>query len=333
MNDPVYARAERAQPIFDQRMQAIKDGGTSGYGGDLAGLDHSLKSQESYETKDARLAEEGREPNDLNRYTFTFPPEHYSQGVQEKYQQLRDDGFAPIEGTHSDTWQDPSYKGLNTSWRDNNEDSPTYGQPVEVQFHTPDSFQAKEDNHGLYELGQDRPGARTAERDYDKAEYKEATRHLQAERYQNVQQPENLESLHRAEPGIEQRSKQLGDCSEEVKETVRQDERALNERQSQARAESPSAESPSAQSPSAQSPSAQSPSAQSPSAESPRAESPSAESPSAESPSAQSPSAQSPSAQSPSSALDRQVDESNQAGDSATSTPSPDSETSRGAQR
>ncbi len=42
-------------------------------------------------------------------------------------------------------WDSPDYKGVNTRWLTSN------GQVFEVQFHTADSFQAKQLTHGAYE--------------------------------------------------------------------------------------------------------------------------------------------------------------------------------------
>jgi hypothetical protein len=43
-------------------------------------------------------------------------------------------------------WEDPQYKGVNTRWLTSE------GQRFEVQFHTPESYHAKQEiTHGAYE--------------------------------------------------------------------------------------------------------------------------------------------------------------------------------------
>lgn len=251
--DEIYARAQRAKANFDERMHNVKQQGRSDYGGDLVGTADSLKSRESFDAKEARAVDAGVELYDLNRYTFIFPREQYSAGVQEKYDQLRAAGFAPIENAHRDDWHNASYKGLNTNWRDNDPDSPHFGQPVEVQFHTLDSFQAAKDTHDLYALRQDRPGERTEPRDYVESEYQDAVDQLQAERFQSVQPPDDLESLHRQEPYIRKAPRPVRPAPEKMKETVRRDEQALRERETRQRAGAESSGIPSqrGQSPSA----------------------------------------------------------------------------------
>jgi hypothetical protein len=49
-------------------------------------------------------------------------------------------------GGVKNTWTKPGYQGINSFWRE-----PRTGQVFEVQFHTPESFQAKMDTHGIYE--------------------------------------------------------------------------------------------------------------------------------------------------------------------------------------
>jgi hypothetical protein len=43
-------------------------------------------------------------------------------------------------------WDGEEYKGVNSRWHD-----PHTGQSFEVQFHTPQSWEAKQQTHGTYE--------------------------------------------------------------------------------------------------------------------------------------------------------------------------------------
>ena len=49
-----------------------------------------------------------------------------------------------VADPHRNLWHEAAYEGINTSWR-----SPETGQPVEVQFHTPESFDIKQRTHDL----------------------------------------------------------------------------------------------------------------------------------------------------------------------------------------
>jgi hypothetical protein len=62
------------------------------------------------------------------RYTFLFPSEHYATGVAETTQRLTDRG----------------YRGVNCRWSSG-------VVPFEVQFHTPESWDAKQRTHDIYE--------------------------------------------------------------------------------------------------------------------------------------------------------------------------------------
>jgi hypothetical protein len=129
--------------------------------------------------------------NDLNRYTLTFEPENYTQATQETYERLKALGHEPIPGSEKNTWQDPVYKGINTSWQ-----SQESGQKFELQFHTPDSFQAKTDNHELYEIARSGHFEQMSAGNPERArQYHQAADLLQNERYQNVIVPPGNEVI------------------------------------------------------------------------------------------------------------------------------------------
>jgi hypothetical protein len=116
--------------------------------------DFVLKSAESFKRK---LATELLEfPNrsleghlagmkDSVRYTMEIPAGDYADGVSTAVHDLQAHGFENV--TFKPSWHVPDgYKGLNSTWRD-----PETGRVFELQFHTPESFEAKMQTHELYE--------------------------------------------------------------------------------------------------------------------------------------------------------------------------------------
>lgn len=78
------------------------------------------------------------------RYTFVFETERYSICVKQAETLLADAGFKLRERKLS--WSGAEYKGINSQWCDQ-----TSGQLFEVQFHTPESWDAKQRTHDAYE--------------------------------------------------------------------------------------------------------------------------------------------------------------------------------------
>ena len=78
------------------------------------------------------------------RYTFTYSPDGYADGVRADVERLKASGFEEIK--LKNLWSSSQYKGINTQWR-----RPETGLRFEVQFHTEESLQAKELTHGAYE--------------------------------------------------------------------------------------------------------------------------------------------------------------------------------------
>jgi hypothetical protein len=121
-------------------------------GARLVGLDRCIKGEDRFKEKVAEgLAlkperavekETGSIPDAL-RYTFQFSAETYTQGHRAVCERLQEHGFEPVLSRNS--WESPDYKGINSRWR-------TAGNQVfEVQFHTGESFEAKEITHQAYE--------------------------------------------------------------------------------------------------------------------------------------------------------------------------------------
>ena len=123
-------------------------------GGWLEGLDHRLKGDERVKEKIAEKVEHepgktvataARQVSDAIRYTFCFDPTSYSDGYRDVARRLEVREYRMIYSKNH--WaDDPEYKGINTRW------VTPEGQRFELQFHTAESFHAKEDvTHGPYE--------------------------------------------------------------------------------------------------------------------------------------------------------------------------------------
>ncbi|ARZ69186.1 putative ubiquitin thioesterase L96 [Streptomyces albireticuli] len=192
-----WEAAREARGRLDGIMADVQERSAVSHGGKLEGLDYSLKGLDSFRRKVAVAVGRGKDAekvcdkvDDLNRYTLTFEAEGYTEGVQRTYAQLRERGYEPTSETN--TWEDPVYKGVNTSWQ-----HPETREKFELQFHTPESFKAKSENHELYELA--RSGTfekfNTARKPAQSEAYQEASDLLQNERYASVRIPPRVEEL------------------------------------------------------------------------------------------------------------------------------------------
>jgi hypothetical protein len=119
----------------------------------LTGLEHMLKGKDRLKEKiaDVLLLESHLSPRealdkvpDAVRYTFIYGHDGYADGVQADVERLKAAGFEEVK--LKNLWSSRQYKGINTQWR-----RPETGLRFEVQFHTPESLQAKELTHGAYE--------------------------------------------------------------------------------------------------------------------------------------------------------------------------------------
>ena len=115
------------------------------YGGWLEGFEHRLKGEDRLKEKiaerlegepDKSSTEILRKIPDAIRYTFCFQPENYTRGYYDIKDQFENRGHDMYYSKN--WWTNPEYKGINTRW------ATPEGQRFEVQFHTPDSFHAKE---------------------------------------------------------------------------------------------------------------------------------------------------------------------------------------------
>ena len=119
----------------------------------LSGLENRLKGKERLAEKiiNWMKAQSDLKPDDAFslvkdaiRYTFQYPDEKYSKGVEADCARLEAAGFQ--RGDRQGTWENDQYKGINSRWRE-----PESGLLFEVQFHTQASFEAKQETHWAYE--------------------------------------------------------------------------------------------------------------------------------------------------------------------------------------
>lgn len=141
-------RAERpmTEHVHDVEQENI-------HGGRLEGLDFRLKGEDRLKEKVAEVLkrEPGRTPDevvreipDAIRYTFCLRAEDYTDGYRDIRQRIEAFGYEMIYSKNY--WNDPEYKGINTRWMTSE------GQRFEVQFHTPESYHAKQEvTHEAYE--------------------------------------------------------------------------------------------------------------------------------------------------------------------------------------
>jgi hypothetical protein len=144
-------RMRETEPSISADMQAVEK--ENACGGWLAGFDRRIKGDDRLKEKVAEQA--AAEPDksssailrkipDALRFTCCFEPNNYVRGYHDIKARLEDAGHEMYQSTNY--WADPEYKGVNTRW------VTQQGQRFEVQFHTPESFHAKEVlTHRAYE--------------------------------------------------------------------------------------------------------------------------------------------------------------------------------------
>ncbi len=147
--DALYERAVRAERAITAGLQNISD--TTGI--PMVGLDHRIKKDtdrafEKYAKERTRLSPHEAFPFDVVRYTYVIEPDQYAEKVAQLQQTFADRGFA--EADFRNTWgNEAGYKGINARYET------AEGQRIEIQFHTPDSFEAKQATHADYEIERD----------------------------------------------------------------------------------------------------------------------------------------------------------------------------------
>jgi hypothetical protein len=158
LNPEVHARTkdgidtvqEKERPISEDVLDAAQE---NVHGGWLEGWRHRLKGDDRIKEKVADLldanpdlmpAEAIKQIPDAIRYTFCLHSQNYVDGYRDMKRLMEARGYEMVYSKNS--WDEHQYKGINTRWV-----TPD-GQRFEMQFHTPQSFHAKQNvTHGAYE--------------------------------------------------------------------------------------------------------------------------------------------------------------------------------------
>jgi hypothetical protein len=155
---------ERIRPIEEKVNATLHEIKEEVPGCDLVGLKFSLKGEERFKEKvsdevrakpDRSIAAISDNMPDAVRYTFQFDREDYVDGYWSTLGCMEQHGYEMDFSRNS--WGSSQYNGINTRWW-----TPS-GQLFEVQFHTPESFEAKQLTHEAYERIRS-PGASDEER-------------------------------------------------------------------------------------------------------------------------------------------------------------------------
>jgi len=150
-------------PISESLKSAEKESNRRGW---LVGFEHRLKGNDRLMEKvmDSLEAQPDATPEeavdhipDAIRYTFCYDHDDYASGYWDTKSRLESSGYEMYYAKNA--WSDLEYKGVNTRWI-----TPS-GQRFEVQFHTRESFHAKDEvTHKAYERIRN-PEAPRAERE------------------------------------------------------------------------------------------------------------------------------------------------------------------------
>jgi hypothetical protein len=143
---------ERIRPIEEKVSATLHEIQAEVPGCDLVGLKFSLKGEERFKEKvfdelrakpDRPIAAISENMPDVVRYTFQYDREDYVEGYWNTLGCMERHGCEMEFSRNS--WDSLQYKGINSRWRTST------GQLFEVQFHTPESFEAKQLTHQAYE--------------------------------------------------------------------------------------------------------------------------------------------------------------------------------------
>jgi hypothetical protein len=152
----LIARAEAAAPAVRSAIQ----GAVTAHQGELSGLDHEIKTEDSLtrkiydraaqrgEANDASLDREAGRINDALRYTAVVARSTYMQAYAATRSSLEAGGYTFVRAGNA--WAEPerfggAYRGINVTFR-----TPE-GLEFEIQFHTPESLAMQTELHVLYE--------------------------------------------------------------------------------------------------------------------------------------------------------------------------------------
>lgn len=148
----VIADVRRVEKPITEHMREVERLNTCG--GWLEGLEYRLKGEDRIKEKIADLAgtsapdvpveSVARQIPDAIRFTFCVEADDYAVAYQEVKGRLEAYGYSMTYAQNH--WAREEYKGVNTRWLT------AEGQIFELQFHTPESFHAKQQvTHLAYE--------------------------------------------------------------------------------------------------------------------------------------------------------------------------------------
>ena len=141
----IYDKCAEEEPVITEDLVHL----VTSFGGGMAGLEYRLKLPSSaYEKAHERPGDQTDMAfmKDIIRYTEIDDSKVLIDHLRGILKGLEDKGYTVVQ--IKNTWNDPdnSYKGINTFIRSRE------GRVFELQFHTPESFEAKNgEMHRLYE--------------------------------------------------------------------------------------------------------------------------------------------------------------------------------------
>ncbi|WP_371217379.1 XopAD/skwp family type III secretion system effector [Pseudomonas savastanoi pv. phaseolicola] len=144
----LLTRAREMEPRVTHMLRRVAES----HAGQLAGMDHQLKSVGSLKekltqqmaVKNKTLEEAVAGVNDALRYSVVLDPQHFTAGLRGVLASLDDQGHVRVKLNNLFAKHQPAFKAVNVTMR-----SPE-GALWEIQFHTPDTFRLKEQFHDLY---------------------------------------------------------------------------------------------------------------------------------------------------------------------------------------
>ena len=186
LND-IYNQIRMLEPLITQDLLTM----SKELGIDFQGLEFTAKTAISIEDKLQRLEKQSidydaeaklLEMKDIIRYTEICKHEDIANITRETIDRMKDKGYvlSGIANYYNSQYPDTEYKGMHLNFI-----SP-YGQEIEVQVHSPESFAAKQEGHSLYEKMR---AVATLERDKEDLK-KEITRI-----HGTIQNPPGIETL------------------------------------------------------------------------------------------------------------------------------------------
>ena len=153
----LYNKIRLTEPLITKDMDEI----TKSHGTRLAGLEYSVKTADSVSDKLMRMEKEShRKYNNLDkereveimkdivRYTEICAHSKIFDTAKKSRKKLEEKGYvlSAVKNYYKNPYPETGYMGLHMNFI-----SP-YGQEIEFQVHSPESFNIKQEGHELYEI-------------------------------------------------------------------------------------------------------------------------------------------------------------------------------------